>query len=228
MKIVLTLLVLLAAGGGWLAYQKHRPLTQPQETMAYALGIQVGRNLKKQEVPFDAAAVGRAISDVLNGNNLKLTEEEMNAALKAYQEAAQKVAGELAEKRKLENVAFFKTNALRKEVTTLPNGLQFEVIKSAKGKKLKLSDVVLANYRGTLTNGEEFDSSARGGRPVEFQVNQLIPGLQIGIPQMEEGAVYRFFVPPTLAYGNQARPGIPAESILIFEFEAVKVLKAKG
>jgi FKBP-type peptidyl-prolyl cis-trans isomerase FklB len=225
LKILLPILLLLAGAGGWLAYQKHRPLEAPGETMGYSIGVQVGRNLQKQSVALSAEAVGRAINDVLKDRPLKLTDEEMNVALRAYQEASVKAAGEMAEKRKVENLAFFKTNGSRKEVTTLPSGLQFEVLKPATGKKIKATDTVMANYRGTLTSGEEFDSSARVGKLVEFELAQLIPGLQIGIPQMEEGSVYRFFVPPSLAYGSQARPGIPAESILIFEFEAVKILE---
>lgn len=221
-KSIVALAVAALIAGAWFGYRHFTAVRSPEQKMAYALGAQVGMNIAGQGVPVDPEALSLAVKDVLSNSKVRLTEEELNAAFRAYQEASQKKMIENADKNRRDGAAFFKANALRKEVKSLPNGLQYEVIKAGTGRKITAADTVTAQFRGTLITGAEFESSARNGRPAELRVSQLIPGLQAGLTLMNEGSIFRFFLPPELAYQEQARPGIPPFSTLIFEIEALK------
>jgi FKBP-type peptidyl-prolyl cis-trans isomerase len=218
----LAILVLIGgAAGAWMYVSKPRT---PKQKMGYSIGAQVGASLMRQGVEVDAAAVGAAVRDILAGGKMKLTDEELAQANREYQEAVQKVVAEEGKKNQQSSQAFLATNAQRKEVQTHESGLQIEVLKPGQGKRVGAVDTVLANFRGTLINGTEIESSAKGaGRALALKVDQLIPGLRIGLQLMTEDAVFRFFVPPNLAYGAQPRPGIPPESVLIYEIEIVKI-----
>jgi len=119
---------------------------------------------------------------------------------------------------------FLKENAAKEGVKTTPSGLQYKVIREGSGKTPKATDIVVVNYRGTLINGKEFDSSYKGGQPIEFPLNRVIPGWTEGVQLMKEGAKYEFFIPSNLAYGSRGAGGIigPDEA-LIFEVELLKV-----
>ena len=119
---------------------------------------------------------------------------------------------------------FLKENAAKEGVKTTPSGLQYKVIREGSGKTPKATDIVVVNYRGTLTNGKEFDSSYKAGQPIEFPINRVIPGWTEGVQLMKEGAKYEFFIPSNLAYGSRGAGGIlgPDEA-LIFEVELLKV-----
>jgi FKBP-type peptidyl-prolyl cis-trans isomerase FkpA len=119
---------------------------------------------------------------------------------------------------------FLKENATKPGVSTTASGLQFKVLKEGTGKSPKATDVVVVNYRGTLINGKEFDSSYKSGKPIEFPLNRVIPGWTEGVQLMKEGAKYEFFIPPSLAYGSRGAGGVigPNET-LIFEVELLKV-----
>jgi FKBP-type peptidyl-prolyl cis-trans isomerase FkpA len=119
---------------------------------------------------------------------------------------------------------FLKENAAKEGVKTTPSGLQYKVIREGSGKTPKATDIVVVNYRGTLINGKEFDSSYKAGQPIEFPLNRVIPGWTEGVQLMKEGAKYEFFIPSNLAYGSRGAGGIigPDEA-LIFEVELLKV-----
>jgi FKBP-type peptidyl-prolyl cis-trans isomerase len=121
--------------------------------------------------------------------------------------------------------AFLKENAKKEGVKTTASGLQYKVLKEGSGKNPKATDTVQVNYRGTLTNGTEFDSSYKRGEPIEFPLNGVIPGWTEGVQLMKEGAKYQFFIPSKLAYGERGTPGgpIPGNAALIFEVELLKV-----
>jgi FKBP-type peptidyl-prolyl cis-trans isomerase FkpA len=119
---------------------------------------------------------------------------------------------------------FLKENAEKQGVKTTPSGLQYKVLREGTGKSPKATDVVAVNYRGTLINGKEFDSSYKTGQPIEFPLNRVIPGWTEGVQLMKEGAKYEFFIPSNLAYGPRGAGGvIGPDETLIFEIELLKV-----
>ena len=119
---------------------------------------------------------------------------------------------------------FLKENAEKQGVKTTPSGLQYKVLREGSGKSPTATDVVVVNYRGTLINGKEFDSSYKGGQPIEFPLNRVIPGWTEGVQLMKEGAKYEFFIPSNLAYGPRGAGGvIGPDETLIFEVELLKV-----
>jgi len=121
---------------------------------------------------------------------------------------------------------FLAENGNRPGVKTTPSGLEYEVITEGTGKKPKASNRVSVNYSGKLLDGTEFDSSYKRGEPIEFRLNEVIPGWTEGVQLMKEGAKYRFFIPSKLAYGTEGTPGGPIgpNETLIFEVELLKVL----
>ncbi len=123
-----------------------------------------------------------------------------------------------------EGQRFLKENATKPGVKTTSSGLQFKVLQEGTGKSPKATDVVVVNYRGTLINGKEFDSSYKAGKPIEFPLNRVIPGWTEGVQLMKEGAKYEFYIPPNLAYGSRGAGGvIGPDETLIFEVELLKV-----
>jgi FKBP-type peptidyl-prolyl cis-trans isomerase FkpA len=123
-----------------------------------------------------------------------------------------------------EGQRFLKENAAKPGVNTTSSGLQYKVLQEGTGKSPKATDVVVVNYRGTLINGKEFDSSYKSGKPIEFPLNRVIPGWTEGVQLMKEGAKYEFFIPPNLAYGSRGAGGvIGPDETLIFEVELLKV-----
>jgi FKBP-type peptidyl-prolyl cis-trans isomerase len=119
---------------------------------------------------------------------------------------------------------FLKENGGKPGVKTTPSGLQYKVLREGSGKSPKATDVVVVNYRGTLINGKEFDSSYKSGKPIEFPLNRVIPGWTEGVQLMKEGAKYEFFIPPNLAYGSRGAGGvIGPDETLIFEVELLQV-----
>jgi FKBP-type peptidyl-prolyl cis-trans isomerase len=131
-----------------------------------------------------------------------------------------------AEQNLKDGEAFLAANAKKSGVKTLPSGLQYMVIKEGKGKRPAATDLVTVHYRGTLINGTEFDSSYRRGQPATFPLNQVIRGWTEGVQLMKEGAKYRFFIPPQLAYGPRGAGGvIGPNATLIFDVELISVQK---
>lgn len=119
---------------------------------------------------------------------------------------------------------FLKENAAKEGVKSTSSGLQYKVLREGSGKKPKATDVVVVNYRGTLIDGKEFDSSYKRSEPVEFPLNRVIPGWTEGVQLMKEGAKYQLFIPSKLAYGSNGAGGlIGPDETLIFEIELLKV-----
>lgn len=119
---------------------------------------------------------------------------------------------------------FLTENLKKPGVQSTASGLQYKVIKEGAGKKPSASSTVRVHYKGTLINGNEFDSSYKRNQPAEFGLNQVIAGWTEGLQLMKEGAVYEFYIPSRLAYGERASASIPASSTLIFQVELIKIL----
>ena len=201
--------------------QEKPVLKSQKEKVSYIIGADIGGNLKRQSVDVDPNILARGIQDALSGAKPLLSKEEIQETMVAFQK-------EMADKQKQRGEAFLSENKKKEGVKILPSGLQYKVIKAGTGKKPKVTDTVTVNYRGTLIDGTEFDSSFRRGQPVAFPVSGVIPGWTEALPLMQEGAKWQLFVPPNLAYGERGAGGlIGPNATLIFEVELISVQQNK-
>ena len=206
------------------------PLTlkTQKEKFSYALGMKMGANLHKQSVPVDAAIFSRGMRDGLTGGKTLLTDEEAQAAItavqKEFQQKQQEKMQQAAESNKKEGQDFLAANKGKPGVVTLPSGLQYKVEKEGTGPKPTASDSVVCNYRGTLINGTEFDSSYKRGQPATFPVSGVIKGWTEALQLMPVGSKWQLFVPSELAYGDHgAGADIGPGATLMFEVEVLSI-----
>jgi FKBP-type peptidyl-prolyl cis-trans isomerase len=203
-------------------------LKTQKEKFSYAIGMKMGANLKKQNVPVDAAIMTRGLRDALAGNKPLLTDQEAQDAITAQQKAMQAVQqakmGQEAEGNKKEGAAFLAANKSKEGVVTLPDGIEYKILKKGDGPKPTASDTVTVNYRGTLINGTEFDSSYKRGQPVTFPLNGVIKGWTEALQLMPVGSKWELYLPSDLAYGDRgAGQDIKPGSTLIFEVELISI-----
>ena len=209
------------------------PLKTRKEKFSYALGMNIGTNLgntlKKQSVEVDWNLVSQGLKDsTTSGAKTRLTEKEAKDVLTEVQNEARKRQTEEAQKaavkNKTEGEAFLAANKDKEGVVTLPSGLQYKILTTGTGPKPTASDSVKCNYRGTLINGTEFDSSYKKGQPVTFGVGQVIKGWTEGLQLMPVGSKWQLFIPSSLAYGERgAGAEIGPNSTLIFEVELISI-----
>ncbi len=200
------------------------------DKVSYALGLGIGRQL--QDLCGEDLNINdftQAVRDLLTGNHLAIDEIEGQQLVIEFlqrRDAERKSEqAKLGEAAKREGEEYLEKNAARSGVTVLPSGLQYEVVREGTGRKPKATDSVKCHYEGTLVDGTVFDSSRRRGEPAVFPLNGVIRGWTEGLQLMQEGAVYRFFIPYNLAYGeNGAGASIPPYAALVFEVELIEVL----
>lgn len=225
-KIILPLALLIplstfAFGGS----QKKANLSTDEGKLSYAIGQQVGRQLKSSGFKFDQATLFASISEALEGKESKMTIPEMQAALSKAGEA-EMAKMEAEGKANLEKGAkFMAENKSKPGVKTTASGLQYQTLQPGKGKSPKATDTVRVHYTGTLIDGTKFDSSVDRGQPAEFPLNGVIRGWTEGLQLMKVGEKARFVIPSELAYGPQGRPSIPPSSTLVFEVELLEIKK---
>jgi FKBP-type peptidyl-prolyl cis-trans isomerase len=210
------------------------PLTTRKEKFSYALGMdigtQVGGGLKKQSVQVDWNLTSEGLKDAMSGGKTRLTQEEAKAVLDEVQSEVRKQqqakAQQAAATNKAEGEKFLAANKAKEGVITLPSGLQYKILKAGTGPKPSLSDQVVCNYRGTLINGTEFDSSYKRGQPATFGVGQVIKGWTEALQLMPVGSKWQLFIPSSLAYGERPDPrsGIEPNATLIFEVELLSIV----
>lgn len=211
--------------------QKKVELKTEKDKISYSIGFDMGKNLKRNEIDIDPRIFMKAIQDVLSGGKPLMTEQEMRDSLMALQkdmaarkQEKMKAAGE---KNRKEGEAFLTENKKKEGVKTLPSGLQYMILSEGNGKQPKATDTVTVQYRGTLIDGAEFDSSYQRGQPATFALNQVIKGWTEGVQLMKEGGKIRLFVPSELAYGDRgAGAQIGPGAALIFEIELLSVGQA--
>lgn len=199
------------------------------DKLSYALGLGIGRQLAQmgaKDMNIDDFAM--AIRDVIEGNDLKITNREAQEIVNDYfQKQEEQMRAEMAEKGKAAKEAgekYLAENAKKDGVVTQPSGLQYMVLKEGNGRKPKATDTVKCHYEGMLVDGTMFDSSIQRGEPAEFPLNGVIAGWTEGLQLMQEGAKYRFFIPYTLGYGERgAGQSIPPFAALIFDVELIEV-----
>ena len=204
-------------------------LNTPKEKASYAIGMNIGKNLKRDSVEIDTAVFYRALKDALAGNKLLLTDEQAKAALTALQAEVRvkeeaKLKAAAVENKKIGD-AFLAANKTKQGVVTLPSGLQYKIIKEGTGPKPAPDDTVLCHYRGSLVDNTEFDSSYKRGEPLKIPVGGVIKGWTEAIQLMPVGSKWQLFIPSDLGYGDHGAPGSPIgpNSTLIFEVELISI-----
>jgi FKBP-type peptidyl-prolyl cis-trans isomerase FklB len=209
-------------------------LTTRKQKFSYALGMNIGtgysQGLKKQSVEVDWNLVAQGMKDAAAGRKTALTEDQAKAVLNEVQAEVHKQQDEktkeLAAKNKTEGDAFLAANKSKEGVVTLPSGLQYKILTAGTGPKPTASDSVVCNYKGTLINGTEFDSSYKRGQPATFGVGQVIKGWTEALQLMPVGSKWQLVIPSSLAYGDRGEPrgGIEPNSTLVFEVELMSIV----
>ncbi len=208
---------LMAEGTNQLSDEKSR--------VSYAIGMMLGHNWQQQGLDVDADLAARAIKDIQSSNTTLLTQEEMQQTLTTFQKEfavkQQKKRAEEAVKNKADGEAFLAANKDKPGVQSLPDGLQYLVITNGTGPVPTPHDTVTVNYRGTLIDGTEFDSSYKRGQPAQFPVGGVIRGWTEALEKMPVGSKWKLFIPSELAYGENGNRSIPPNATLIFEVELI-------
>jgi FKBP-type peptidyl-prolyl cis-trans isomerase FklB len=218
---------------------KHEPATENEaapdndtlktrkEKISYAFGVDMARTLRWQRIDVDPEVVIRAMRDGLAGKKLLMTEDDMATTLRTFQgerkqdlEHAKKM---ISERNKKEGEESFAANVKKDDVVTLPSGLQYKILKQGDGKKPALDDKVVCQYRGTLLDGKEFDSSYKHDKPTIVPVKGLIKGWSEALQLMPVGSKWQLFIPPQLGYGERVVGGIGPNSTLVFEVELISI-----
>jgi FKBP-type peptidyl-prolyl cis-trans isomerase FklB len=199
-----------------------------KEKVSYAIGMNVGATLHRQGVDIDPKVLQQGLQDALAGGKMLLSEEEERAVLTELQADMRKKQQEkmqqAGEANKKEGEAFLAANKGKNGVVSLPSGLQYKIITSGTGPKPTASDSVVCNYRGTLIDGKEFDSSYKRGQPATFPVSGVIKGWTEALQLMPVGSKWQLFIPSDLAYGERGQGGdIGPNATLIFEVELISI-----
>jgi FKBP-type peptidyl-prolyl cis-trans isomerase len=223
-----------AKSGQSTAAKTPAPLTlkTQKEKFSYALGMNIGNGMHRQGVEIDPNILARGIKDALAGRKSLLTDEEARTVVMQVQNEVRQKQQEKAQAagatNKKEGDEFLAANKTKPGVVTLPSGLQYKVLTQGTGPKPAATDSVVCNYRGTLINGKEFDSSYKGGKPLTFPVDGVIKGWTEALQLMPVGSKWQLFIPPDLAYGERgAGADIGPDTTLIFEVELLSIEKKK-
>ena len=228
MKYLLTTLLSIALLSSVCHAQGKLELKDQKDKESYSLGYQFGQSLKSQGVDINLDIYGSGIKDAFGGKEPQMSQEEIRATLTSLQQrlmaAQQKELKEKAAKNLEEGKKFLVENQKKGGIKTLPSGLQYKVLTEGSGKMPKAEDTVTVNYKGTLIDGTEFDSSYKRGQPATFQVKGVIKGWTEALQLMKQGAKWQLFIPPDLAYGDRgAGRDIGPNATLIFEVELISV-----
>lgn len=198
------------------------------DKLSYSFGLNMGSNIKQQQIDVNAEAIMRGLHDGLQGKNPLMTPQEIQVIQDAFRKELQAKrearVKEMKEKNKAEGEKFLAENAAKEGVKSFPSGLQYKVVREGSGPKPKPSDRVAVHYRGTLLNGTEFDaSSRRGPEPAVFGVTQVIKGWTEALTNMNVGSKWELYIPSGLAYGESGSRNIEPNSTLVFDVELVDI-----
>ncbi len=219
-------LILFSVAVLWASQAMAVDLKTDKQRFSYMVGMQIGQQLKNDNIDLDEAAFMAAIKDAASGAESQLSKEDMQATLQRIQQQRDAEAKKAGEENLAEGQKFLAANKDRPGVKELPSGLQYKVIKAGTGASPKATDTVEVDYRGTLIDGREFDSSYSRGKPATFQVNGVIEGWQEALQAMKEGAKWQIYVPAELAYGSRGAGAlIGPNATLIFDVELHKIVK---
>src|SRR5437588_4168537 len=227
MKKLLIGMVLAALAAPVLA-EDRATLKDTKDRLSYSIGLDIGMTFKKQKMELNSDALAAGVKDGLSGVQPLLTEDEVRQVMTTFsKEMTEKTAmanKEAAEKNTAEGEKFLRENKNKPGVKTTASGLQYKALKEGSGAPPKATDTVVVNYRGTLVDGTEFDSSYKRGEPATFPVNRVIKGWTEALQLMKPGSKYQLFIPASLAYGERGAGGdIGPNATLIFEVELMNV-----
>lgn len=229
-QLLTTVLLVTLSGTSVSALADDTKLNSVDKKASYALGSDLAKNFQQQGVEIDIPALVLGMQDVMENKSLRLTDAEMQQAVNEVKKQVMQKQAEarkkLAEDNAQKGEAFLAKNKKRDDVKVTKSGLQYRIIEPGKGATPKEDDVLTANYKGTLIDGTEFDSSYSRGTPIEFQMGDVIPGWGEALKMMKPGAKWEIFVPPSLGYGSKGAGDIigPNET-LIFTIELIKAEK---
>lgn len=192
---------------------------------SYMMGQQIGNEIKSQGIDIDLDIFTMSIKDVLAGKPSKVEPQKAQEAIGRLRQKMQSKMSKDASANKEKGKKFLEENKKKSGVKTTASGLQYEVITEGKGAKPKETSTVKVHYKGTLTTGEEFDSSYKRNEPAEFPLNGVIRGWTEGLQLMSVGSKYKLYIPSELGYGDRGMPNIPAGSTLVFEVELLEIKK---
>jgi FKBP-type peptidyl-prolyl cis-trans isomerase FklB len=203
-------------------------LKTQKDKVSYAIGLNIGKSFRKDSVDVNSAVFARGVKDAITGAKPLLTDEELKAVLtelqaelKKRQDDVTRAAGETNQKA---GEAFLAENKTKEGIVALPSGLQYKIVTAGTGPKPAETDSVVCNYRGTLLDGTEFDSSYKRGQPATFPVNGVIKGWTEALQLMPVGSKWQLFVPADLAYGARGAGGeIGPNATLVFEVELLSI-----
>jgi FKBP-type peptidyl-prolyl cis-trans isomerase FklB len=190
--------------------------------------MQVGNSLHSQSVQVDPKILAQGLNDALAGSKMLLTDQEAKAMLTQLQQqvrtAQMQKMQALSASNKTEGETFLASNKTKEGVVALPSGLQYKILQQGTGPKPTASDTVVCNYRGTLLNGKEFDSSYKRGQPITIPVSRVIKGWTEALQLMPVGSKWQLYIPSDLAYGEQNMgTDIGPNATLIFDVELVSI-----
>jgi FKBP-type peptidyl-prolyl cis-trans isomerase len=197
-------------------------LNTTKEKASYAIGLNWGKSMHRDSVDLDPDIILRGLRDGLAGGESLMTDEEAKAAIETFQV---EFRTQIEENNKKEGDDFLAANKTKEGVVTLPSGLEYKILKAGTGPIPTATDTVICNYKGTLLNNTEFDSSYKRGQPVTFPVTGVIKGWTEALQLMPVGSKWQLFIPSDLAYGKNGAPrgGIGPNSTLVFEVELVSI-----
>src|SRR5881397_1539502 len=203
--------------------EKSPQLKDQKEKVSYAIGMNIGLNLSRQKVDISPDVLNAGMKDAIAGKP-QLTPDQVKDVMAQFEKDMEQKQKQLGEKNKTDGAKFLEDNKKKPGVKTTASGLQYKVEKEGTGSQPKATDMVTVNYRGTLIDGTEFDSSYKRGQPATFPVNGVIKGWTEALQLMKQGSKYQLFIPSNLAYGERAMgPDIGPNSTLIFEVELQEV-----
>jgi FKBP-type peptidyl-prolyl cis-trans isomerase len=202
-------------------------LTTQKDKASYAIGVNIGRSMQRDSVDIDLNIFLRGVKDAMAGGKMLLTDDEAKAALTALQADLRKKQEEkmqqMGDANKKAGDAYLAANKTKEGVVVLPSGLQYKILTLGTGPKPAATDTVICNYKGTLIDNTEFDSSYKRGQPATFPVTGVIKGWTEALQLMPVGSKWQLFIPPELAYGPRGQGPIGPNSTLIFEVELISI-----
>ncbi|NOR19775.1 MAG: hypothetical protein GQ538_06765 [Xanthomonadales bacterium] len=221
--LALTILIMLASGS-----VLAQDVNTEKGKLSYAVGWDIGSDIKRRSTEFDVESLITAIRDVVAENEPKVSTEEMRTLLTALQEKVRAEQVEqyraLSEKNQAESESFLEANKSKTGIVALPSGVQYRIIEEGDGARPGLESRVSVHYRGSKLDGREFDSSFARGTPEEFTVNAVLKGWQEVLPLMKAGSTWQIFVPPELAFGARGNPPVGPNEALMFDLKLVEIL----
>ncbi len=204
-------------------------VTSDKGKLSYAVGWDIGADIRRRNTEFDVESIIAAIRDVVADKEPKVAASEMQAVLTALQEKVRAEQIEqftkLSEENQAKSDAFLQANTSKTGIVELESGVQYRIIEEGDGPRPGMESTVSVHYRGSKLDGHEFDSSFARGTPEEFVVNAVLKGWQEVLPLMKQGSTWQIFVPPELAFGARGNPPVGPNEALMFDIKLIEVLQ---